>query len=86
MKYVTLIVCDNISPNKVKTTQLEYNEFDENGIIELTIGSKRYSFNNNGFLNASTIINSCIDNNQQHHTCAQTLSKITCEPKYNNEQ
>ena len=68
----------------ITTASLQYDDYDEDEVIQLTIGDYQYKFNNEGILittepNPQGI---CANNSISKGSCAQKPPHYTCIPTY----
>ena len=79
---LSIIACNQAGV--ITTASLQYDESDEDEVIQLRIGEYQYKFNNEGKL-ITTEPNPqgvCINNYDSKSNCAQKPSHYTCIPTY----
>lgn len=81
MRNANLIACN--TAGVITTASLLYDDYDENEVVQLTIGDFQYKFNNEGKLITTNPNPQGVCANNTHYSCAQmATSEIpTCEPR-----
>jgi hypothetical protein len=73
----------NATLTTTKTTNVTmvwYNELDNEEIVQLTIGDYKYIFNNEGKLQNTSEVQTCVNDNSRVFVCAQFPPSISCIP------